>query len=67
MSREHRPQWSHAREREVCACGEELPCRVAALLATTMLLPVQTLAGRDCAAPLLSPAFLRLIEGGARQ
>lgn len=61
---EHRPKWSHSREREICACGNELPCREAALLGVTMLLPVQTLAGHDSAAPLLSPAFMRLIERG---
>ena len=27
LAREHRPQWSWARLRTVCACGEELPCR----------------------------------------
>jgi hypothetical protein len=55
-----RPQWSYAREREVCACGRELPCPAAARYAITVLLPTQTIAGHDSNAPLVSAAFLRI-------
>ncbi len=39
----HVPQWSYAREREVCSCGLELPCPVKRLLAE-----LDVVAGEEC-------------------
>lgn len=58
--REHHPQWSYAREREVCSCGDDLPCVTAALTAQTQ--PLHTLIGeRGGTAPLLTTAWRQLL------
>lgn len=57
--RQHRPQWSYARERDVCSCGNDLPHSTSALIASTQ--PMPTLIGDQAGAtPLRTAAWRRL-------